>query len=190
MTREKAQQAAQAAHLKLLKTEIEGVDPNNQCRVLLDIPMEEETRLRSSAEQDDVKRVVELDTTAVQAIHDRWGHPSETKMAQIVKYYKEKGFPPGFMKALRHFKCKICGICKGHRNYRHTKRVVEKLANHLKHGKNKKVLETVPNLNTNSSEDNFTNAFAGENDLHINYAHSIALGYHQERYCLVFIVGR
>eukprot|EP00961_Rhodomonas_salina_P108644 1462282-Rhodomonas_salina.1 len=37
-------------------------------------------------------------------------------------------------------------------------------------------------------EDDFLDAF-GEEELHLDYAHSIALGYHKERYYLLFVVG-
>eukprot|EP00961_Rhodomonas_salina_P225691 3051577-Rhodomonas_salina.1 len=38
------------------------------------------------------------------------------------------------------------------------------------------------------TEDNFLDAFGNE-ELHLDYAHSIALGYHKERYYLLFVVG-
>ena len=44
-------------------------------------------------------------------------------------------------------------------------------------------------LDVDSSEDDFTNAFGEENDLHVDNAHSISLGYHKERYYVMFVVG-
>jgi len=38
-------------------------------------------------------------------------------------------------------------------------------------------------------EDDFAHAFDEENDLHIDYAHAISLGFHKERYYLVFVIG-
>eukprot|EP00961_Rhodomonas_salina_P249586 3373733-Rhodomonas_salina.1 len=49
-------------------------------------------------------------------------------MEGIVRYYKTKGFQPGFLAELKHFHCKVCTLCKGARVYRHTKRVKEKMA--------------------------------------------------------------
>eukprot|EP00961_Rhodomonas_salina_P195844 2643734-Rhodomonas_salina.1 len=40
-----------------------------------------------------------------------------------------QGFPPGFFKELKNFKCKVCTLCKGVRVYKHTKRVQEKIVN-------------------------------------------------------------
>ena len=39
-----------------------------------------------------------------------------------------------------------------------------------------------------SEEDDFSKAFTDENEIHINYAHSISLGFNKERYYVVFIV--
>mmetsp|Transcript_30046 Transcript_30046/g.61879 ORF Transcript_30046/g.61879 Transcript_30046/m.61879 type:complete len:112 (+) Transcript_30046:55-390(+) len=91
-----------------LPAEIDGIDSNNPWKVLLEISMEEEVRLQTSTSYENEQHVKELDVKAIQAIHNRWCHPSETKMSQIVKHYKGKGFPPGFMWGLCKFKCKIC----------------------------------------------------------------------------------
>lgn len=93
------------------------------------------------------------------------------------------------MLALCKFKCKICMMCKGARVYRQTKRVAEKITN-KKTKKGLKILESLMPVQTNSTsdEDYFVNAFK-EDESHMDYAHSISLGYHKERYYLVFIVG-
>eukprot|EP00961_Rhodomonas_salina_P012369 166632-Rhodomonas_salina.1 len=53
-------------------------------------------------------------------------------MECIVRYYKGKGFPPGFLAELKHFRCKVCAICKGARVYKHTKRVQKKIEKNKK----------------------------------------------------------
>ena len=117
LTKEKAQEIAQDNYLKALPAGLDGVDPDNPCKELLNIVSEEETNLSNSKKPEDQATVIKLDTKADQAIHDCWCHPCETKMIHIIKYYKGKGFPTGFLKALRNFTCKICGICKGASKY-------------------------------------------------------------------------
>ena len=48
------------------------------------------------------------------------------------------------------------------------------------------LLET--DLGDVEEEDELLQAF-GEEELHLDFAHSIALGYHQQRYYLLFVVG-
>jgi hypothetical protein len=43
------------------------------------------------------------------------------------------------------------------------------------------------NLDIASEEDDFVSAF--DEELHMDYAHAISLGYHKERYYLIFVVG-
>lgn len=105
VTKEKARDIMHAHYLKSLPEEYMGVAPNNPWEVLLDINMDEEETLRQSQVPVDVERARELDEKAVQTLHGRWCHPCESKITQIVKYYKGKGFPTGFMKALRKFHC-------------------------------------------------------------------------------------
>ena len=40
-----------------------------------------------------------------------------------------------------------------------------------------------------SDEDDFYNALKDNNELHMDFAHSISMGYHNEKYYLVFVVG-
>eukprot|EP00961_Rhodomonas_salina_P267658 3616483-Rhodomonas_salina.1 len=40
-------------------------------------------------------------------------------MEQIVRFYKRKGFPPGFLKALKRFRCKVCAVAKAGCVYKH-----------------------------------------------------------------------
>eukprot|EP00961_Rhodomonas_salina_P090402 1216435-Rhodomonas_salina.1 len=63
----------------------------------------------------------------MQLIHDKWGHPSTSKMERIVWYYKCCGFPKGFLAALKKFKCKVCSLCKSTSIYKHTKQMKEKM---------------------------------------------------------------
>eukprot|EP00961_Rhodomonas_salina_P031097 418670-Rhodomonas_salina.1 len=65
----------------------------------------------------------------MQLIHNRWGHPSNSKMEQTVLFYKRKGFQPSFLKALKHFCCKVCAVAKAGCVYKHTKHMKDKMAN-------------------------------------------------------------
>eukprot|EP00961_Rhodomonas_salina_P121495 1635437-Rhodomonas_salina.3 len=133
----------------------------------------------------------------MQLIHDRWGHPSNSKMEQIVRYYKRKGFPPGFLAALKKFKCKICAMCKDARVYKHTKHVQEKIANNKAQRKaqtsrsaSKNVVQALLDHEVTEieSEEDLEHMLDNE-ELHMDYAHSISLGYFKERYYLLFVVG-
>eukprot|EP00961_Rhodomonas_salina_P075468 1012730-Rhodomonas_salina.1 len=44
-------------------------------------------------------------------------------MEMIYQWYKRRGFPIGFLKALSKFDCKVCALSKGARVYKHSKRV-------------------------------------------------------------------
>eukprot|EP00961_Rhodomonas_salina_P093569 1258992-Rhodomonas_salina.2 len=118
-------------------------------------------------------------------------------MKLIVHYYKHRGFPKGFLAALKKFKCKVCAVCKSASVYKHTKRMKEKMV-HNKRRKTstggpkkptmeKEVLES--EISEIESEDDLLQAFASE-ELHLDFAHSILLGYFNERYYLLFVVGR
>eukprot|EP00961_Rhodomonas_salina_P157709 2123093-Rhodomonas_salina.1 len=54
------------------------------------------------------------DVKIMQLLHhdDRWGHPSNSKMEMIFRYYQGRGFPKGFLaaQALKNFKCKTCTL--------------------------------------------------------------------------------
>eukprot|EP00961_Rhodomonas_salina_P141180 1900670-Rhodomonas_salina.1 len=93
-----------------------GVPASNQHSVLLDLANEAEPA-RESTNPADMEKVSVLDQKIMQLIHERWGHPSNTKMERI-----------GFLKALKHFSCKVCDLCKGASVYKHTKRVQEQTA--------------------------------------------------------------
>eukprot|EP00961_Rhodomonas_salina_P283546 3832262-Rhodomonas_salina.1 len=92
----------------------EQVSDNNQYKELLDLAAEAEPKRESTALAD-VSALEEVDQCIMQRIHNRWGHPSNSKMEQIVRFYKRKGFPPGFLKALKHFCCKVCAVAKAGR---------------------------------------------------------------------------
>ena len=64
--------------------------------------------------------------------------------------------------------------------------MVEKIANKIPKGSKKKILET---LIEEIDDEDFLKAFDGEEELHMDYAHSISIGYNKERYYLIFVVG-
>eukprot|EP00961_Rhodomonas_salina_P189284 2553789-Rhodomonas_salina.1 len=92
------------------------ISEKNPYKALLDLAYNSEP-LRESALPADIAAVKEIDKRIMQLLHDWWGHPSNSKMAMIFKYYtgKGRGFPKGFVAALQNFKCKTCTICKGAR---------------------------------------------------------------------------
>eukprot|EP00961_Rhodomonas_salina_P239438 3234806-Rhodomonas_salina.1 len=106
-----------------ITAENSSVPASNQYRVLLDLANEIEP-VRESQQPEDMERVEKIMKQIMQLLHDSWAHPSNTKMERIVRYYCRKGFPwpPGFLAELKHFKCKVCDLCKGALVYKHTKR--------------------------------------------------------------------
>eukprot|EP00961_Rhodomonas_salina_P095484 1284401-Rhodomonas_salina.1 len=146
--------------------------------------------------QTDIKHVEEVDKKLMQLIHYKWGHPSNSEMEHIVCYYKCRGFPKGFLAALKKFKCKVCTVCKSASVYKNTKQMKEKMVHNKRRktstGGPKKptmeqqVLET--KMSEIKSEDDLLKAFASE-ELHLDLAHSILLGYFNKRYYLLFVVG-
>jgi len=63
------------------------------------------------------------DETMMQALHDKWGHPSNSKFIQIYRAQNRVGFPTNFLALLNRFRCKVCALCKGARGYRCSTRV-------------------------------------------------------------------
>jgi len=63
------------------------------------------------------------DETMLQALHDKWGHPSNSKLIQIYRAQNRVGFPTNFLALLNCFRCKVCAFCKGAREYRRSTRV-------------------------------------------------------------------
>ena len=63
------------------------------------------------------------DETMIQALHDKWGHPSNSKFVQIYRAQNRVGFPTNFLVLLNRFRCKVCALCKGARGYRRSTRV-------------------------------------------------------------------
>eukprot|EP00961_Rhodomonas_salina_P043550 585473-Rhodomonas_salina.2 len=106
----------------------EQVPDSNPYKALLYLAAEVEPQ-RESTVPADMSKVKEVDKHIMQLIHYCWGHLSNSKMEQIVLFYKRKGFPPGFLKALKHFRCKVCAVAKEGRVYKHTKRMKEKMEN-------------------------------------------------------------
>eukprot|EP00961_Rhodomonas_salina_P245022 3311098-Rhodomonas_salina.1 len=113
LTREKAAAMHHGTYLSALSAEMSGISDTNQHRVLLDPSLANDIEpVRESTQPTDMERVAKITQEIMQLLHDRWSHPSSTKMEQIVLYYKSRGFPPGFLKELKHFKCKVCALCK------------------------------------------------------------------------------
>ena len=166
-----------------------GIPLSNPYRVLLDLATNIEP-VRESTIPMDMEKVTEVNQRILQLLHDRWSHPSNSKMNRIVRYYKMKGFQPGFLKELQNFKCKVCTLCKGARVYKHTKHVQEKMESkkQAKASKNWEQVLLETDLDDVEEEDELLQAFQNE-ELHMDYAHSIALGYNNERYYLLFVVG-
>jgi len=59
----------------------------------------------------------------LQALHDKWGHPSNSKLIQIYRAQNRVRFPTNFLALLNCFRCKVCAFCKGAREYRRSTRV-------------------------------------------------------------------
>eukprot|EP00961_Rhodomonas_salina_P209272 2824801-Rhodomonas_salina.1 len=112
LTQEKAVALHHGTYITGLTVENSGVSAQNPYRVLLELANAIEP-LRESKQPVDMERVEKVSKEIMQLLHDCWAHPSNTKMECIVRYYKQKGFPPGFLAELKHFKCKVCTICKG-----------------------------------------------------------------------------
>eukprot|EP00961_Rhodomonas_salina_P012370 166633-Rhodomonas_salina.1 len=118
-------------NLEDLTAESSWIQASNQYSALLELATEIEP-VRESKVPEDMERVEKITKQIMQLLHELWGHPSNTKMESIICYYKGKGFPPGFLAELKHFRCKVCAICKGARVYKHTKRVQEKMEKNKK----------------------------------------------------------
>jgi hypothetical protein len=170
----------QAALMSTTKVGASGILADTPYRVLLDTAKQAE-HVRAPSDSGIMEGVMGIDEKLMQVVHDKWGHPSNTKMERIVRYYKSKGFPTGFLKQLKNFKCKTCALCKGARVYKHTKRVQEKMTKG-KENKKKMVEQVLLETETTNAEDtdDLLKGFQGD-ELHLDYGHSIALGYHNER---------
>eukprot|EP00961_Rhodomonas_salina_P264152 3569943-Rhodomonas_salina.1 len=112
LTREKAVALHHGTYIAGLTVENSCVSAQNPYQALLELANEIEL-LRESKQPADMELVEKVSKEIMQLLHDSWEHPSNTKMERIVSYYKQKGFPPGFLAELNHFKCKVCTICKG-----------------------------------------------------------------------------
>eukprot|EP00961_Rhodomonas_salina_P171585 2313481-Rhodomonas_salina.4 len=115
-------------YLSTVKSLKDLISDDNPYKALLDVAFDVEL-MRESVFPSDLKTVEEVDTKVMQLLHDKWGHLSNSKMEQIVRYYQRKGFPPGFLKALKHFNCKACALCNRASVYKHTKLVQKKIVN-------------------------------------------------------------
>jgi len=53
------------------------------------------------------------DETMLQALHNKWDHPSNSKFIQIYTSQNRVGFHIDFLALLNRFRCKVCAQCKG-----------------------------------------------------------------------------
>eukprot|EP00961_Rhodomonas_salina_P174581 2354896-Rhodomonas_salina.1 len=184
------------ATVNCMKEQVSDSD-SNPYKALLDLVAEAEQQCESTVPAD-MSKVEEVDTHIMQLIHNSWGHPSNSKMEQIVRFYKRKGFLPGFLKTLKHFQCKVCAVAKAGRVYKHTKHMKEKMANN-KRLKSQPAAKGTPKqelvkvlleheVQDIADEDDLENVFDQE-ELHMDFAHFILLGYGKELYYLLFVVG-
>eukprot|EP00961_Rhodomonas_salina_P062348 836867-Rhodomonas_salina.1 len=200
LTRQKASDLHHHKYVSSLKGSSTRVADTNPYCALLELAYETEPDSQST-DPVDIENVSAINKKIVQMIHDKWGHPSNTKMEQIVRYYKHRGFPPGFLRVLCHFKCKVCACCKSALVYKHTKHMKEKMVYTKANNKRRKpsqggdcatahtveqqVLEA--EITKISEEDDLLQAFRSE-ELHLDFAHLITLGYFKESCQLVQLV--
>ena len=181
-TESSSNQALQTrAHIDSRKS---GISPDNLYRILLNKARKVEP-LRKSQVPEDIEKVEELDQQTMKLIHNHWCHPLNSKMEMIVRWYKRKEFPNGFLKALKKFKCKICNLCKGARVYRQSKRMAKKITKHAtKGGKlNEKCFASEVDM-----EEDLLKAINEDGELHLDHTHSISVGYHNKKCYLIFVV--
>eukprot|EP00961_Rhodomonas_salina_P249976 3378747-Rhodomonas_salina.1 len=174
LTREKAAATHHGTYIAGLTAETSGISYENPYRVLLDLANKVEP-IRELTQPTDMEHVVKITQDIMQLLHDRWSHPSNSKMEQIVRYYKLRGFPPGFLTELKHFRCKVCALCKGARVYKHTKLVKDKMESNKRAKKSKNWAQVLLETDlTVEEDDDLLQAFK-EEELHMDYTHSIAL---------------
>eukprot|EP00961_Rhodomonas_salina_P213085 2877675-Rhodomonas_salina.3 len=107
LTRQKAAALHHQSHISSIKSSKSPVLNTNPYSTLLELTYKVEPA-RESATPADIEHVEEVDKKLMQLIHDKWGHPSNSKMERIIRYYKSHDFPKGFVAALTKFKCKVC----------------------------------------------------------------------------------
>eukprot|EP00961_Rhodomonas_salina_P286681 3874135-Rhodomonas_salina.1 len=92
----------------------------------------------------------------------------------------------------------MCAVAEAGRVYKHTKRMKEKMANN-KLRKSQPAAKGTPEqelvkvlleheIQDIADEDDLEHAF-GQEELHMDFAHSISLGHYKELYYLLFVVG-
>eukprot|EP00961_Rhodomonas_salina_P277583 3751118-Rhodomonas_salina.1 len=114
-----------------------------------------------------------------------------TSPTRIVHYYKRRGFPKGFLQALKKFKCKVCTVCKGSHVYKHINQVQEQIKGQKKAKASCNIVKVLLESDLTylgEEDDDLLSAFTSE-ELHMDYAHLIWLRYFQERYYLLFIIS-
>eukprot|EP00961_Rhodomonas_salina_P243648 3292502-Rhodomonas_salina.3 len=142
-------------------------------------------------------------TEQVQVYHNAWAHPSNSKFERIVRFRSGKGFPRHLLRTLKHFRCKVCGICKGARTYRKSKLVKEKAKKSLppcvsKSGSLPLSPSGLQDVNSTESDldvmDTTSGAGLQDKDLsteaHIDFAHGTKLGITRRNttFCLSWVL--
>ena len=135
-------------------------------------------------------------------------------MSGICRHLKGKGFPTDFLLQLADFECLTCAMMKGVRNYRKStlmkkkskksnqiqptfSSVTDGYKSNLTSFENQSTSPVINSYDKDRYEDDFLRAMpanatdeeACDNDMFIDFAHTIALGYHNEKYYLVIVVG-
>eukprot|EP00961_Rhodomonas_salina_P084560 1135948-Rhodomonas_salina.3 len=184
LTKQKAAKLHHSTYLSAIKLLQATTWDSNQYRALLEHVYNSEP-LRTPVLPADITAVKEINVKIMQLLHDCWGHPSNSNMEMIFRYYQGRGFPKGFLAALKNFKCNKCTICKGVCIYKHSKLVQKKIEmnknNRRKATSTKKqdgqdIIKTVLEMEVTEmeAEDDLLMAFGSE-ELHMDYAHSISL---------------
>eukprot|EP00961_Rhodomonas_salina_P201006 2711476-Rhodomonas_salina.1 len=93
LTRQKAADLHHDRYIATVNCMKEQVLDSNPYKELLGLAAEAEPKRDSSAPVD-LSKLEEVDQCIMQLIHNRWGHPLNSTMEQIVRFYKRKGFPP------------------------------------------------------------------------------------------------
>ena len=75
--------------------------------------------------------------------HDSWQHAGKTKEKEIYKQYNGKGFPANYLQLLEHYSCSTCVMMKGAQDYKHSKRMKEKMKSN---GPKRKVKCSIANV--------------------------------------------
>eukprot|EP00961_Rhodomonas_salina_P099900 1343561-Rhodomonas_salina.1 len=95
LTKETASALHHHTYVTSIRAEGSWISAENPYRLgtLLELANEVEP-VRASTNPVDMEKVTKITEKIMQLLHDKWGHPSNSKMEGIVLYYKSRGFPP------------------------------------------------------------------------------------------------